>query len=76
MRGEDLETTGQLWGTVLAVQANFYRVQLDLEDKGDKEDTGNPSPHPPLPIPLFPLPIPLLLCTRRTRLKKSGNRLW
>ncbi|KAF3888657.1 MULTISPECIES: small ribosomal subunit biogenesis GTPase RsgA [Nostocales] len=77
MRGEDLETTGQLWGTVLAVQANFYRVQLDLEDKGDKEDTGNPSPHPPLsPSPPLSSPHPpLLLCTRRTRLKKIGQQV-
>jgi len=41
-------------GTVLAVQANFYQVQLD------------PDPTPPTPS---------LLCTRRTRLKKVGQRV-
>ena len=29
MKGESCSTTGQLLGTVVAVQANFYRVQLD-----------------------------------------------
>ncbi|MDJ1168414.1 small ribosomal subunit biogenesis GTPase RsgA [Roseofilum sp. BLCC_M154] len=43
----------QVWvGTVLAVQANFYRVQLDGES--------------------FTKP---LLCTRRSRLKKIGQRV-
>ncbi|HBQ99208.1 MAG TPA: ribosome small subunit-dependent GTPase A, partial [Cyanobacteria bacterium UBA11691] len=42
----------QVWvGTVLAVQANFYQVQLD-------EQEGTP-----------------LLCTRRSRLKKIGQRV-
>lgn len=43
-------------GTVLAVQANFYQVQLDL--MGDR-----------------PAPLPHLLCTRRARLKKIGQRV-
>jgi ribosome biogenesis GTPase len=29
MKGDTVSTTGELLGTVLAVQANFYRVQLD-----------------------------------------------
>ncbi|KZL47855.1 ribosome small subunit-dependent GTPase [Nodularia spumigena CENA596] len=66
---------GQLLGTVLAVQANFYRVQLDVEDKsirvqGEKEDFS------PLPTPYSLLPTPpILLCTRRTRLKKIGQQV-
>lgn len=68
--------TDQLRGTVLAVQANYYRVQLDAFDMGTggHEDTAlntrsasvHPfaSPHPPL-----------LLCTRRTRLKKIGQQV-
>ncbi|QFZ92073.2 small ribosomal subunit biogenesis GTPase RsgA [Synechococcus elongatus] len=46
-------TTG-LAGTVVAVQANFYRVQLH---------------HPPADHPA------LLLCTRRSRLLKTGQRV-
>ncbi|MBD2136879.1 small ribosomal subunit biogenesis GTPase RsgA [Anabaena sp. FACHB-1237] len=54
-----------LQGTVLAVQANFYRVQL--HDLGEEQ--------------LLPSPIlnnvkpPVLLCTRRTRLKKIGQQV-
>jgi ribosome biogenesis GTPase / thiamine phosphate phosphatase len=39
-------------GTVIAVQANFYRVRVDLETKTE-----------------------ILLCTRRTRLKKIGQNV-
>ncbi|QIR36178.1 small ribosomal subunit biogenesis GTPase RsgA [Tolypothrix sp. PCC 7910] len=73
MTGEVDFATGQLLGTVLAVQANFYQVQLDVGDKetraiGDKEkksdenftDSSYPS---------------MLLCTRRTRLKKIGQQV-
>ncbi|AFY32302.1 small ribosomal subunit biogenesis GTPase RsgA [Calothrix sp. PCC 7507] len=42
MRGETISPTRQLLGTVLAVQANFYKVQLDQED-GEKI-----LPHPSL----------------------------
>ncbi|AFY41874.1 small ribosomal subunit biogenesis GTPase RsgA [Nostoc sp. PCC 7107] len=58
MIGDTVTTTGQLFGTVLAVQANFYRVQLDQEDKQKK-----------------PAHFPILLCTRRTRLKKIGQQV-
>lgn len=70
MTGEVVKTTRQLLGTVLAVQANFYRVKLDIADKGDKEEStpvsalSSPSPPPPI-----------LLCTRRTRLKKIGQQV-
>ncbi len=79
--------SGQLLGTVLAVQANFYRVQLDEEGEretrgqgdgkmgrwGDREirpfssstDSASSASSDPL----------LLLCTRRTRLKKIGQQV-
>lgn len=66
MTGENFAVTGQLLGTVLAVQANFYRVQLDQED-GEMREMGEQDPHLPYP--------PLLLCTRRTRLKKIGQQV-
>ncbi|MBH8553937.1 small ribosomal subunit biogenesis GTPase RsgA [Nostocaceae cyanobacterium CENA357] len=50
---------GQLLGTVVAVQANFYKVQLDV---GNQEIN-------------FPLGSSFLLCTRRTRLKKIGQQV-
>ncbi|MEH1905568.1 MAG: small ribosomal subunit biogenesis GTPase RsgA [Nostoc sp.] len=70
MTGEDFAATGQLLGTVLAVQANFYRVQLDQEDGQMREIREIREQDPPhLPHP------PLLLCTRRTRLKKIGQQV-
>ena len=73
-----------LWGTVLAVQANYYHVKLDAGQKlgvsgqqsavsgqrsavdgGDLRWAGNCM----LPSPL------MLLCTRRSRLKKIGQRV-
>lgn len=62
MKGEALDATGNLLGTVLAVQANYYRVQMDLGDQEDKEANSTLSP-------------PVLLCTRRTRLKKIGQQV-
>jgi ribosome biogenesis GTPase len=48
----DLDSNGDgVWGTVVAVQANFYRVKLESEAEK------------------------LLLCTRRTRLKKIGQKV-
>ena len=41
-----------IWGTVVAVQANFYRVRLEINSQ-----------------------ILYLLCTRRTRLKKIGQKV-
>ncbi|BAZ37303.1 ribosome small subunit-dependent GTPase A [Calothrix sp. NIES-4101] len=60
MKVEDLEVGGRLLGTVLAVQANFYQVQLDL----DIENLGFSPPSPSI-----------LLCTRRSRLKKIGQQV-
>jgi ribosome biogenesis GTPase len=69
MKGELV--TGQLLGTVLAVQANFYKVQMDFARKGDEGDEGDEGEFdflsPPSPLP------PILLCTRRSRLKKIGQ---
>ena len=45
-------TSKPLWGTVVAVQANFYQVKLDSSDNAE-----------------------FLLCTRRTRLKKIGQKV-
>ena len=47
-----LDSDRPIWGTVVAVQANFYRVKL--ESKGKTQ---------------------FLLCTRRTRLKKIGQKV-
>ncbi|MBV9387941.1 MAG: small ribosomal subunit biogenesis GTPase RsgA [Chroococcidiopsidaceae cyanobacterium CP_BM_ER_R8_30] len=86
----DLEELKPLLGTVLAAQANYYRVRLD--------QTPEPST-PPLPLPPNPqrgprqspqqgepprgassrVPStpssPHLLCTRRSRLKKIGQQV-
>lgn len=45
-----------IWGTVVAVQANFYRVKLESNQETQF-------------LPQF------LLCTRRTRLKKIGQKV-
>jgi ribosome biogenesis GTPase len=71
MTGETVTTNGELVGTVLAVQANFYRVQIDVADKqrgegGDKYSQSSLSLSSHLPI---------MLCTRRTRLKKIGQQV-
>ncbi|MBM0740437.1 small ribosomal subunit biogenesis GTPase RsgA [Phormidium sp. CLA17] len=67
-----------LWGTVLAVQANYYQVKLDSkQDAVNKEikhplenlipQTSNLQPSP------YYLTSDTLLCTRRSRLKKLGQ---
>ncbi|HEY9638723.1 MAG TPA: small ribosomal subunit biogenesis GTPase RsgA [Coleofasciculaceae cyanobacterium] len=76
------ELSTPLLGTVLAVQANFYQVRLEkglqverLKVAGS-EDNFQPSNLQPAtnfkPSDLEPL---TLLCTRRTRLKKIGQRV-
>jgi ribosome biogenesis GTPase len=80
MKGEAIHTTEQLLGTVLAVQANFYRVQLDT---GEGKSTGAEANIPPnapqlTNPPASSLASPnasVLLCTRRTRLKKIGQQV-
>ncbi|NRB07531.1 MAG: small ribosomal subunit biogenesis GTPase RsgA [Richelia sp.] len=53
-----LATEGQLRGMVLAVQANYYQVQLDLENRDKLNSVSS-----------------IILCTRRTRLKKVGQQV-
>ena len=76
MKGSAKAATEQLQGTVLAVQANFYTVQLDQEqgEQGQGEKTiKNP---PAIPYRRSAgTSLPLLLCTRRTRLKKIGQQV-
>ncbi|MEB3356268.1 MAG: small ribosomal subunit biogenesis GTPase RsgA [Synechococcales bacterium] len=59
----------QLVGTVLSVQANYYWVKLDslplLENGGQRLPTS-PSSEDGF----------MLLCTRRSRLKKIGQQVW
>ncbi len=78
MTEEVLQGSLRLLGTVLAVQANFYRVQLDVTDTEMRRhrDRGaiNLSTSLRLPVTESPTP-PLLLCTRRTRLKKIGQQV-
>ncbi len=84
-----LTNSGQLLGTVLAVQANFYRVQLDVEDTGTPK-RGDSLNFSLTASPLFHLTRShkdiseatsitpdrsILLCTRRTRLKKIGQQV-
>ncbi|UBF25294.1 small ribosomal subunit biogenesis GTPase RsgA [Kovacikia minuta CCNUW1] len=88
-------STGNLTGTVLAIQANYYHVQLDLGQEsearsqepeegergrgGEGEDliqnskfkiqNSSPTLQTPRSVP------PTLLCTRRSRLKKLGQKV-
>lgn len=69
-----------LWGTVLAVQANYYRVKLDSQQtsvqKSIKTSLENLIPRPSNPEPDLDHPFPeILLCTRRSRLKKLGQQV-
>ncbi|MTJ53232.1 small ribosomal subunit biogenesis GTPase RsgA [Anabaena sp. UHCC 0253] len=84
MKGECVSTK-QLFGTVLAVQANFYRVQMDEVERSQEsgvrsqeseiiESSSSLSSLSPVPCHLSPS-SPILLCTRRTRLKKIGQQV-
>jgi len=55
-----------IWGTVVAVQANFYRVKLESNLKTQPSIANNSNRG---------LPTQFLLCTRRTRLKKIGQKV-
>lgn len=75
-------STKPLLGTVLAVQANYYSVQLDngwenssenLNPVETEAESSNPKSAPPLtPLKKGGVANPKLLCTRRARLKKIG----
>ena len=69
MKGENFVCKGHLQGTVLAVQANFYRVQLDLGERIEERNKGLDYVSPDSSI------AQTLLCTRRTRLKKIGQQV-
>ncbi|QSJ17452.1 small ribosomal subunit biogenesis GTPase RsgA [Nostoc sp. UHCC 0702] len=77
MKGEVDSTTEELLGTVVAVQANFYKVQLVLR-AGEQGSRGAgeelPFAHSLLSTP-HSRHCPILLCTRRTRLKKIGQQV-
>jgi ribosome biogenesis GTPase len=71
-----------LFGTVLAVQANYYWVQLDPQTEDRVQltlrehllcETAASNCSPSTPSALFHSPT--LLCTRRTRLKKMGQQV-
>ncbi|MGQ4645765.1 small ribosomal subunit biogenesis GTPase RsgA [Lyngbya aestuarii] len=62
------ELSTSLLGTVLAVQANFYQVQLERGfDQGQLSFKGSSQTSNLKPVNL--------LCTRRSRLKKIGQRV-
>ena len=63
--------TGQFQGTVLAVQANYYRVQLESLDAA----TGGDGDTQTNTLTAYQRHPALLLCTRRTRLKKIGQQV-
>ncbi|MBE9042945.1 small ribosomal subunit biogenesis GTPase RsgA [Pleurocapsales cyanobacterium LEGE 10410] len=66
MSEEDLNNDRSIWGTVVAVQANFYQVKLESTTT---HKFGTPSSLDNFERAKF------LLCTRRTRLKKIGQRV-
>ncbi|MBW4470477.1 MAG: small ribosomal subunit biogenesis GTPase RsgA [Stenomitos rutilans HA7619-LM2] len=59
-----------LLGTVLAVQANYYHVKLEGVGIGSRESKAGREGERTQPT----LPL-MLLCTRRSRLKKIGQRV-
>ncbi len=94
MTGKSVSTK-QLLGTVLAVQANFYRVQMDEGERSQEvgaqglrpvrsqeseeiieTSSSSSSSLSPVTCHLSPSSLsPILLCTRRTRLKKIGQQV-
>lgn len=70
--------TSDYLGWVLSVQANYYWVQLDrgagLSSAGSRTLLGTSQGLSASPGPLASQP-PLLLCTRRAKLKKLGQRV-
>lgn len=70
------ELSTPLVGTVIAVQANFYQVRLDLEiEDGLKIDPVGDSLPPESKLLTSHSNLKTLLCTRRSRLKKIGQRV-
>jgi ribosome biogenesis GTPase / thiamine phosphate phosphatase len=88
MRGETISQTetqlsaSQLIGTVIAVQANFYQVRLEgnkEEGRGKKEEGRGKKEEGDFFVDGeetgLSLSSGILLCTRRTRLKKIGQQV-
>lgn len=78
----DTSQLGPLTGIVLAVQANYYWVQLDAVSELSPAELEDGKTDPPFPGPLTTAEQPAssrptnrLLCTRRTRLKKIGQQV-
>lgn len=74
----DVETASTLlWGVVLAVQANYYHVQLDAVQQSVVSGQQSAVSCDANDLPAAcKLPVPrMLLCTRRSRLKKIGQRV-
>jgi ribosome biogenesis GTPase / thiamine phosphate phosphatase len=70
------QVSAALLGTVLAVQANFYQVRLEQSSQELKvEGSTRANLQPVTNQPLSNLQPSILLCTRRTRLKKIGQRV-
>ena len=70
------QVSAPLLGTVLAVQANFYQVRLEQDSQELKvENSANSNLQPLTKQELSNLRPSTLLCTRRTRLKKMGQRV-
>jgi ribosome biogenesis GTPase len=78
----------QLVGTVLAVQANYYKVRLDWEAQQklpretepgvrqvNSSTLGEAALWASTPLLSSSSQTPVLLCTRRTRLKKIGQQV-
>lgn len=67
--------TVPLLGTVLAVQANYYWVQLDFGLENVDSDPESKNPKSSSAAARSAIQNPKLLCTRRARLKKIGQQV-
>jgi ribosome biogenesis GTPase len=72
-----VDTRDGIWGTVVAVQANYYWVRLTVaEDRATVEHAAGLSTEKGLATAQLPQELPQrLLCTRRSRLKKIGQQV-
>ncbi|MEO0835903.1 MAG: small ribosomal subunit biogenesis GTPase RsgA [Cyanobacteria bacterium J06642_3] len=67
-RSGDLDSDSDLHGTVVAVQANYYQVKLE-------SNLETPESFAQGKLAQECTPTSFLLCTRRTRLKKIGQKV-
>ncbi len=68
---DSLDSYSQIWGTVIAVQANFYQVRLENSPVNQR----HPGEISSSSFEQSKFSGKLLLCTRRTRLKKIGQKV-